>query len=377
MLLLILVIILVSSVFCVAAPNWVVEERTAKYDFYNIPKNQITDKFIMCYTEYHSNYTDPDTGLGVFTPDNPEGIIVYFSGLPELYVQYKLEYDEDPLHYVSVYEPIHLYHYFEDYYTSFLMTTYYLRNGDNWTVVIKLRTFTVNITDNSYKLVDEEVVNFTQISDKVDFFLTPDFYITLNDDNTTSLVFGFRINITSNLETHIVKIAYKSFKLVNSSDVELTKALAKLGSWYGYIGVGIQRYIPEHSILDSVLANTTLVDYLKAKMYIYQFAFKDVIYDPVVVLDYFVNHKFETYNKAEVVNIYNVNTYSNAVPFILAFVVSLALGYGVKNAIHNDNIAIISPYVLLLFLAIFFSLDVRIVFIVMIGLVVQVVLLWK
>ncbi|MCD6301075.1 MAG: hypothetical protein J7L82_03280, partial [Staphylothermus sp.] len=368
----VLAILLITGVFCYATPSWIVEEREAKYDFYNIPRNQITDKFIMCYTEYHSNYTDPDTGFGVFTPDNPQGIIVYFSGLPSMYVKYKLEYEEDPLHYISVYEPIHLYHYFEDYYTSFLMTTYYLRNGENWTVIVKLRTFNVNISDNSYDLIDEEVINFTQISDKVDFFLYPEFYIAINDDNTTSLVFGFRINITSNQESHIIKIAYKNFKLVNESDVEITKALSELGSWYGYVGVGVARYIPEHSILDSVLANTSVVDVLKAKMYIYNFAFKDVIYDSSVVIDYFVNHKFETYNQAEVVNIYKTETYNEAIPFILAFIVSLALGYGIRNALHNDNIACISPLVLMLILAIVFGLDFRILLTIGLGLVIQV-----
>jgi len=363
---LLLLLLVFPVCICASSDIWV-GRYEASVEYWNIPNNFITEDFIRLYTRYEKNFTIDN--MDVLIPESPMGIIFYTAGVPATYFEYRIEYEKDPMHYLSVVHPFHLYHYFNGTNTIFTVRITYLRDDPNWLVFISLKVEEIDLINNVTRTIDAENLMFTQIGKKIQFFMKPEFFERVEND-TRYLIFGFRGEFKNMYERHSFEIAFKKFPLA-VVDVNDTSLIQALNGWYGFFGVGVEKYLPRGSRLDSVYVNGSMVSYQLAEIYIYDFRVEDWRFNPLMVYEYFVEKRFDRYEGANITSVYYVSTFGRIIPFAISYVTGIGVGYAfhVKRVVGKDTALIIGMIVSFL-LTFFFMKDLRFTMLYVFGLIV-------
>jgi len=336
-----------------------IDKRNAVVDVYNIP-----DKwFFKDYTYIEVEYTPVNETCNFtskvcrFAPDTVRGFLALTNGLPALYVDYEFLYDPTDIRSGDSPVLLALYHEREDSQYILSLSIFYLRNEPNWIVVVKIRTYKINISSNTVELVDQNGFSFSQVSNRISLFMKPTFYTKLEGDKSY-LIFGFSGSFKNQYEEHSFQIAYDKVLLANSNQTfseNVRKSIDSVNKWYAWIGLGIVEYIPERSKLNYYSANSSLVDKIVEKVRIYSFNVEDWIVDHEKLYYVFLRGELPFYNEPTVENVYYYS--SLTIKYLIPYFIGLGIAIGSMKirGIGNFEGALISLVSWLIFGLLFFG----------------------
>jgi len=307
-----------------------VEKKIAYVEPYNIPDNWFYRDYTLIEVKYYpdNDTCTPESNYTVceFKPESPRGFIGVVNNLPALYVEYEFIYDPSDEKAGSTPAIISLYH--ETPKSQYILSMYiiYMRDDPYWKVIMKVKTYKVNISSHEVELVDSTGLAFTQVSDRIKVFIKPTFYTKIVGEKSY-LIYGYSGTFKGSSEEHSFQIAYDKVLLASSNQTftdRVRESIDQVNKWYVWIGLGIVEYIPERSKINVYSANRSIVDHIWERVKIYNFRVEDWIVDHEKLFYQFIRGELPFYNEPTVENVYYYS--SMFVKYIIPFFIGLALG---------------------------------------------------